>query len=120
METLNIVDDSNASIMLLNILAEPPNDVRDFFEKKEGGGFNNTAKVQLIVNGKEISWLEFIEKRIEIREEEINKRVAQKIEKLISGERLSHFISEMKSLEYKLKDAVDKLAGEKLEWDEPY
>jgi len=115
-ETVNICESGIAAIAILKALVND-NKIDDFFPEQGKGG---NCEVELFINGKPASWKNAITELWKAREEEVNKRVGKKLSEILSCKGIKETIDEINNIQYILRDKIEQLAGEKIEWSEDY
>lgn len=112
MERIDILEQNSTAIALLSAIS---ND-KDLFKKMEVS--RGRVDVVLTMNGHEISFQKAIERVTEYREETINRRVAEKLESLMLGAGLKSIFDDLDSIKWQIRDKIEKMMGEKIEWSD--
>lgn len=125
METHDITADTTPAIALMNILCHKDNgDVHTmadrFFSKLPNGGYDRDAKVELFVNGKPVSWENAMLDMMKIRKEEVDRIVGARVSNILSCEGIKQTIDDIDSIKWTLRQKVEELAREKIDWPEDY
>ena len=114
-EEIDICESEIAAIALLKVLVND-NKIDDFLPC-DGGG---KCEVELFVNGKKASWKGAIANLWKIRREELDKQVGNRISNILSCEGIKQTIDQINSIQWTLRQKIEELAGEKIEWPEDY
>lgn len=121
-ETLDLVAETTPSIALMNILCHKDNGGTKMFEKfidkLPNGGWDRNAEVELLVNGKSVSWENAMLDMMKIRKEEVDRIVGGRLANILSCEGIKDTISQLDNIKWQLRDKIEQLAGEKIEWPE--
>ena len=109
---INITDLTYPAVGLLNQMAEDP----VLWDNLPVG--NPIVDVVLTVNGYEISYEKVIKRVVEYSDEEINKKVAEKLEKIMSGEGLKSIFDDLEQVRYQIREKIEKMIGAEIQWSE--
>lgn len=121
-ETIDLIANDTPARTLLNVLCGHggSKNVDKYTKKLPDGRPDKMADVQLFVNGIEVPYSEMVGSAWEIRQEEVNRMVAEKLQEYLKNEKLKAFIREVDDLAYKFQDKFEELLGEKIDWPNNY
>lgn len=124
-ETLDLLAETAPSIALMNILCHKDNGKSSqmcerFIQKKPDGSWDNNVKVELFVNGKPVSWENAMLDMMKIRKEEVDRIVGNRLSNILSCEGIKQTVDQINNIQWTLRQKIEELAGEKIEWPEDY
>lgn len=124
-ETLDLLAETTPSRALMNILCHKDNGKSSqmcerFIQKKPDGSWDNNVKVELFVNGKPVSWENAMLDMMKIRKEEVDRIVGNRLSNILSCEGIKQTVDQIKDIQWTLRQKIEELAGEKIEWPEDY
>lgn len=124
-ETHDIVAETTPAIALMNILSHKDNGKAQtmadkFFPKLPNGGWSREASVELFVNGKPVSWEGAMREMMEIRKEEVDRLVGARVSNILGCEGIRQTVDQINNIQWTLRQKIEELAGEKIEWPEEY
>lgn len=114
-ELTNMCENTNAGIAILKILCAKENK-----EVMDSLPMIPNVEVEITVNGKPVSWKKTVAELMDIRQQELNQKVAAKLDSIISLDGVRNLLYDLETIKYSLREKIEKLAGEKIEWTEDY
>lgn len=122
---LNLLAETTPSIALMNILCHKDNGessqmCENFIKKLPDGSWDKSVEVELLVNGKPVSWEGAMLEMMEIRKEEVDRLVGNRVANILSCEGIKQTVDQIDNIKWELRNKIEQLAGEKIEWPEEY
>lgn len=120
-EKHDLVAETTASIALMNILCQKGHKEIDYYvDNLPNGALNKHVEVELLVNGKSVSWKKAMADMMKIRKEEVDRLVGNRLASILSSDGLKETISKLDDMKWQLRRNVEEIIGEKIEWPEDY
>lgn len=117
----DLIADNTPSIALLNILcSEGYKEVERYTNLLPNGRPDKNVEVELLVNGKPVSWQKAMIEMMQIRRHELDKAVGNRLTNILSCDGIKQTVAEINNIQWQLRQNIEKLAGEKIEWPEDY
>ncbi len=119
-EKHDLVAETTASIAL-NILCQKGHKEIDYYVGNlPNGALNRHVEVELLVNGKSVSWEKAMADMMKIRKEEVDRLVGNRLANILSGEGIKQVVDVLDSMKWTLRQKVEEIIGENIEWPEDY
>lgn len=120
-ETHDLVANNTSSIALLNILcSEGHKAVDKYVNRLPDGKPDKNVEVELWVNGKPVSWQKAMAGMLEIRKQEVDRLVGNRLANILSCDGIKQTVDQINNIKWELRNKIEQLAGEKIEWPEEY
>lgn len=119
-EKLDLIAETIASIALMNILSNKDKTFETFVNKTPDGCWDRNVEVELLVNGKSVSWEKAMADMMKIRKEEVDRLVGNRLASILSGDGIKQVVDALDSMKWTLRQKVEEIVGERIEWPEDY